>query len=110
MGFLLEIFGDSDIIIREVPYIFNMAMPINKFKAFLEDFRTSSNVYLSEEERIITMSCKAAIKGNDKIDIVECDKLVQFLLALDNPSSCPHGRPTLISMQKVDIEKLFKRV
>ncbi|OON99260.1 MAG: hypothetical protein ATN35_13555 [Epulopiscium sp. Nele67-Bin004] len=110
LGFLLEIFGDSDIIVREVPYIFNMAMPISKFKVFLEDFRSSSNIYLSEEERIITMSCKAAIKGNDKIDMVECDKLVQFLLALDNPYSCPHGRPTLISMQKIDIEKLFKRV
>lgn len=51
------------------------------------------------------MSCKAAVKGNDKLTLPEINKLIDELLSLDNPYNCPHGRPTIISMSKYEIEK-----
>ena len=56
------------------------------------------------------MSCKAAVKGNDKLSYSEIDSLINDLLGLDNPYNCPHGRPTIISMTKYEIEKKFKRI
>ena len=56
------------------------------------------------------MSCKAAVKGNQTLSFTEFDTLVEELLSLDNPYNCPHGRPTIISMTKYEIEKKFKRV
>ena len=56
------------------------------------------------------MSCKAAVKGNDKLTLHEINKLIDELLSLDNPYNCPHGRPTIISMSKYEIEKKFKRI
>ncbi len=111
LGFNIELFGESDIILREVPFMFNKPMPVDKFRDFIENFnrRSNVNVYLTEEERIISMSCKAAIKGHTKITHAECQTLIEALLGLDNPYSCPHGRPTLVSLKLGDIEKLFKR-
>ena len=56
------------------------------------------------------MSCKAAVKGNDKLTLSEINELIDELLSLDNPYNCPHGRPTIISMSKYEIEKKFKRI
>jgi DNA mismatch repair protein mutL len=56
------------------------------------------------------MSCKAAIKGNQKISFEEAKILIDELLELDNPYNCPHGRPTVIKMTKTEIEKKFKRI
>ena len=56
------------------------------------------------------MSCEAAVKGNDKLSYSEIDSLINDLLGLDNPYNCPHGRPTIISMTKYEIEKKFKRI
>ena len=62
------------------------------------------------DEKIASMSCKAAVKGNMKLSYAEADALIGELLALDNPYHCPHGRPTIISMSKREIEKKFKRI
>ena len=61
-------------------------------------------------ERVATMSCKAAIKGNNKISFEEAGELIYELSKADNPFNCPHGRPTLIVMTKYEIEKKFKRI
>ena len=59
---------------------------------------------------LITVPCKAAVKGNQSLSLSEFDALVEELLTLDNPYNCPHGRPTIISMTKYEIEKKFKRI
>lgn len=62
------------------------------------------------KDRIATMSCKAAVKGNNKLSFEEAKALIGELLELDNPFNCPHGRPTIISMSKYEIEKKFRRI
>ena len=61
-------------------------------------------------ERVAGMSCKAAVKGNSRLSPMEADHLIDQLLELENPYACPHGRPTIISMSKYDLEKKFKRI
>lgn len=61
-------------------------------------------------DRMATMACKAAVKGNNKLSMDEANKLIDELLELDNPYNCPHGRPTIISMTKYEMEKKFKRI
>jgi DNA mismatch repair protein MutL len=55
------------------------------------------------------MACKASIKAHDKLSIVEMNDLIKTLFECDNPTCCPHGRPTIIHFSKYDIEKMFKR-
>ena len=56
------------------------------------------------------MSCKAAVKGNNRLSFQEAEQLIDELLTLDNPYNCPHGRPTIITMTETDLEKKFKRI
>ena len=62
------------------------------------------------EEKIASMSCKAAVKGNNRLSFQEAEELIDELLILDNPYNCPHGRPTIITMTETDLEKKFKRI
>ncbi len=62
------------------------------------------------DEKIASMSCKAAVKGNMRLSAQEVDALIGELLTLENPYHCPHGRPTIISMSKRELEKKFKRI
>ena len=61
-------------------------------------------------DKIATMACKAAVKGNMRISAKEADALIEELLKAENPYTCPHGRPTIISMTKTELEKKFKRI
>ena len=61
-------------------------------------------------DRVATMSCKAAVKGNHRMSAAEAKALIDELLTLENPYNCPHGRPTIISMTKYELEKKFKRI
>ncbi|MDK2808416.1 MAG: mismatch repair protein MutL [Clostridiales bacterium] len=61
-------------------------------------------------EKIATLSCKAAVKGNTRLSEQEAHALIDELLTLENPYHCPHGRPTIVSMSKYEIEKKFKRI
>ena len=61
-------------------------------------------------DRIASMSCKAAVKGNHRLSEKEAEALIDELLTLDNPYNCPHGRPTIIAMSKYELEKKFKRI
>ena len=60
--------------------------------------------------KLATMACKAAVKGNHAMSFEEAEKLIDELLELKNPYACPHGRPTIISMSKYELEKKFKRI
>ena len=62
------------------------------------------------DEKIASMSCKAAVKGNMRLSVSEADALIGQLLKLENPYHCPHGRPVIISMTKRELEKKFKRI
>ena len=62
------------------------------------------------DEKVASMSCKAAVKGNNRLSAKEVDALIGELLTLDNPYHCPHGRPTIIAMTKRELEKKFKRI
>ena len=64
----------------------------------------------SVKDRIATMACKAAVKGHDVLSVAEARSLIDQLLLLENPYNCPHGRPTIISMSKYEMEKKFKRI
>lgn len=59
-------------------------------------------------DRIASMSCKAAVKGNNRLSEQEADRLIDELLGLENPYACPHGRPTIISISKYEMEKKFR--
>ena len=61
-------------------------------------------------ERVASLSCKAAVKGNHSMSFAEEDRLIDRLLKLENPYACPHGRPTIVSMSKYELEKKFKRI
>ena len=61
-------------------------------------------------ERVATMSCKAAVKGNNELPLEQAHELLKELMSLENPYNCPHGRPTMIRMSKYEIEKKFKRI
>ena len=112
LGFGLELFGESSIIIREVPYLFNHPMSISAFRDLLDsiDVKKTTNLYEMREEHIIQLSCKSAIKAHDQLTHAECKALIESLLTLENPYTCPHGRPTLVKLSKTDIEKIFKRI
>ena len=62
------------------------------------------------KEKIASMSCKAAVKGNNKLPREEVEELLKELMTLENPYHCPHGRPTMISMTKSELEKKFQRI
>lgn len=61
-------------------------------------------------EKVASMACKAAVKGNQRLSMPEIEQLISDLLALDNPYHCPHGRPTIIAMSQYELEKKFKRI
>ena len=112
-GYEIESFGGKEYAIRAVPYDLLSLSDKDLFISMLDSLTDDENAKLAPEmlsDRLATMACKAAIKGNNKISLQEIEKLVDELLTLDNPYNCPHGRPTIISMTKYEIEKKFKRI
>ena len=76
----------------------------------LEEGITSNMAPDLINEKVASMSCKAAVKGNNRLSAMEVDALIGELLELENPYHCPHGRPTIIAMTKRELEKKFKRI
>lgn len=112
LGFQVEEFGGEDYCIRAVP---SNLYGINQQDLFLEllDQVEEGNQSLSLAvitDKLASMACKAAVKGNQKISFQEMDSLMEQLMELENPYQCPHGRPTIISMSKYELEKKFKRI
>ena len=111
-GYEVEHFGGKEYMISAIPdNLFNIDMK-NLFIEMLDDFSNATGRQTPDiiTEKVASMSCKAAVKGNDKLTLPEINKLIDELLSLDNPYNCPHGRPTIISMSKYEIEKKFKRI
>ena len=81
---------------------------INLIDSFDEDLNKLDSEII--KDKIASMSCKAAVKGHDRLSFEEAKTLIDKLLTLDNPYNCPHGRPTIIAMSKHDLEKKFKRI
>ncbi len=113
IGFEFEEFGQDSYAVRAVPdNLFSIAK-----KELLLEMLDQLSVDVSRnisadliDERIASMSCKAAVKGNMRLSAAEVDTLIGELLTLDNPYHCPHGRPTIIAMSKKELEKKFKRI
>lgn len=111
LGFSVEPFGGNDYCITAVPL---ELYGLNEKDIFLEildelsegNYRTITSIH----DRIATMACKAAVKGNNRLSQDEAKRLIDELLTLENPYNCPHGRPTIISMSKYEMEKKFKRI
>ncbi len=112
LGFVIEEFGGNDYAIRGVPMDLYGYEENTFFYEILDELAddTGSGTPESIRTRIATMACKAAVKGNMRISREEMDKLIEELLTLDNPYHCPHGRPTIISVSKYELEKKFKRI
>ena len=82
---------------------------INGYKELFIDILDSMEINIIRE-KVASVACKAAVKGNRKMTMVEANALIEELLDLKNPYNCPHGRPTIISMSKTELEKKFKRI
>ena len=112
LGFEIEPFGGSEYAVRAVP------MDLYGFKAKdiiveMIDQISSEIGHLNDDmiaDRLATAACKAAVKGNQQLSFKEADTLIELLLQAKNPYTCPHGRPTIISMSKYELEKKFKRI
>ncbi|MFR5413846.1 MAG: DNA mismatch repair protein MutL, partial [Enterocloster bolteae] len=112
IGFEIEPFGGREYAVRGVP--------ANLFSIAKKELLTEMIDGLSEDmsvhnpdiiyEKVASMSCKAAVKGHHTMSFQEANVLIDQLLDLENPYACPHGRPTIISMSKYELEKKFKRI
>ncbi len=112
LGFEVEEFGDNTIVVKSVPYLLNAPLSHMDFIHFFDQIK--SGVRLKKEEhylhQLATVACKAAIKGNDKMSVLEYQSLINQLLELEDPYHCPHGRPTMIRIRQQELEKKFKRI
>lgn len=112
LGFEIESFGGREYSIRAVPqnlYGLTRQDFFIEILDHLDEDATSKNIE-KLSDKMATMACKAAVKGNQRLSSVEAMTLIDELLELDNPYNCPHGRPTIISMTKYELEKKFKRI
>lgn len=113
IGFEIEHFGGKEYAVRAVPAnLFGIAkkeLLLEMLDSLSDGINTSMTPDLIDE-RVASLSCKAAVKGNSRLSAREVDTLIGELLLLENPYHCPHGRPTIISMSKRELEKKFKRI
>lgn len=112
LGFEMEDFGGSSVAVRSIPADLYGCNEKELFTDILDELaqneaKGSPEVIL---HKLASMACKSAVKGNHKLDRKEMEALFDELLTLDNPYHCPHGRPTIISMSRYEIEKKFKRI
>ena len=115
LGFEIEDFGGSSYALRSVPVDLYGCDELELFKEVLDELTESGGLSSKSEPAVVcakiaSMSCKAAVKGNNRLSLAEINKLIDELLTLDNPYNCPHGRPTIFSMSKYEVEKKFKRI
>lgn len=113
IGFEIEPFGEASYAVRAIPdNLFGIAkkeLLIEMLDSLVEGIHSSVAPDIIEE-KVASMSCKAAVKGNYRLSAAEVEVLIGELLKLDNPYHCPHGRPTIIAMTKRELEKKFKRI
>ncbi|HZK09437.1 MAG TPA: DNA mismatch repair endonuclease MutL [Clostridia bacterium] len=104
LGFSFDYFSGNDIVLRGVPHLFDTRQAEVFFLDILEGLDQHR-----DDDQLISQACKAAIKANDRLDRLEVDHLLQRLKTLDNPHTCPHGRPIFIEMPRKELERRFER-
>lgn len=111
-GFSIEKLEAESYALLSVPFIIKAPTNTKFFLDILDLLEevTIENVYDTKVLTIATMACKAAVKANDKLSITEATAMIEKLLQLENPFTCPHGRPTIIEMTQYELEKRFKRI
>lgn len=112
LGFEIETFGGSEYALRSVPVDLYGCGEREMFLEVLDQLAEGGSFGSIRviEEKIASMSCKAAVKGNNLMKPAEAEALIDELLTLENPYNCPHGRPTIIAMTKAEMDKKFKRI
>ena len=114
LGFNIENFGGREYAMRAIPIdLFGCESEKDMFIQILDELSHETGLDRTPDVinyKIASMACKASVKGNTKMSRAEMEALLDELLTLDNPYNCPHGRPTIISMSKYEIDKKFKRV
>ena len=112
LGFEIEAFGGSEYALRSVPVDLYGCNEREMFLEVLDGLLNGTGFggIRVIEEKIASMSCKAAVKGNNKMSTQEAEALMDELLTLDNPYNCPHGRPVIVSMTKTEMHRKFKRI
>lgn len=112
IGFEIESFGGREYSVRAVPGnlfgVASMDFLMELIGSLLEEVHLKTSEVILE--KVASMSCKAAVKGNTKLSYVEAEALIDELMELENPYHCPHGRPVIVSMSKYELEKKFKRI
>lgn len=111
-GFIIEVFGDNTINIKEVPYLLGKLEAKKLFFDILDNIKNLGSGKKEEVkyEKIASMACKSAIKANDALSLKEIESLLDELKYIEDPYNCPHGRPTIIKMSLYELEKKFKRI
>jgi DNA mismatch repair protein MutL len=112
LGFNIENFGKNSIIVRGVPVVLTAKNIDEAVKETLSELSDSFRIKSVEERRESMwkmMACKAAVKAGDKLSMAEMEGLVEELKATSNPTTCPHGRPTMVRISKEQMEKMFGR-
>lgn len=112
LGFEIGAFGGREYALRSVPVDLYGCSEREMFLEVLDELDTgvSRGSFQVIEEKIASMSCKAAVKGNNRLSTAEAQELIDELLTLDNPYNCPHGRPTIVTISQYEMEKKFKRI
>jgi len=112
LGFDIEVFGKNTIIIRGIPAALKTLSIEGAISEILSELSKSFKIKSVDERREAIwkmMACKSAVKAGDKLSYAEMDGLIRELFATSNPTTCPHGRPTLVKISKPDMEKMFGR-
>ena len=112
LGYVISSLGDRDYSISAIPTDLPELSKKELLLEILDELTDEAGMTTPDTiyDKIASMSCKAAVKGNNKLNLMEADALIGELLTLENPYACPHGRPTIISMSKTELEKKFKRI
>lgn len=112
IGFEIEAFGSQDFAVRGIPGDLYTLDSQDVLMEIVDNLSNETGKMTPDilTDKIASMSCKAAVKGNSRMSFAEADELITKLLSLENPYNCPHGRPTIISMSKYELEKKFKRI
>ncbi len=113
LGFEIESFGGKEYAIYAIPYDLYRNSPKDLFLEILNELSVKGSLKNTPEvidHVLATMACKAAVKGGDHISAQEMNAVLDELLTLENPYHCPHGRPTIFSMSRMELERKFKRI
>ncbi|EGT3616140.1 DNA mismatch repair endonuclease MutL [Clostridium perfringens] len=111
-GFRISDFGDNSIRIEEVPYFLDRLNPTELITSMINNLKKmgSGETVEVKYNKIASMSCRAAVKANDVLSLVEMENLIEDLRYIKDPFHCPHGRPTIIKFTSYELDKKFKRI